>query len=64
MSDGRLEKMDKDFSPQVDALLPETEALAKVKQSFFFFEIHYLQCHLARQDKRSFGQVVVLGKTS
>ncbi|KAG1144064.1 hypothetical protein G6F37_004628 [Rhizopus arrhizus] len=29
MSDGRLEKMDKDFSPQVDALLPETEALAK-----------------------------------
>lgn len=39
MSDGRLEKMDKDFSPQVDALLPETEALAKVKQSFFF-EIH------------------------
>lgn len=34
MSDGRLEKMDKDFSPQVDALLPETETLAKVKQSF------------------------------
>ncbi|KAG0745181.1 hypothetical protein G6F57_000067 [Rhizopus arrhizus] len=29
MSDGRLEKMDKDFSPQVDALLPETETLAK-----------------------------------
>ncbi|KAI8636203.1 PCI domain-containing protein [Parasitella parasitica] len=29
MSDGRLEKMDKDFSPQVDALLPETEGLAK-----------------------------------
>ncbi|KAG2194463.1 hypothetical protein INT47_003831 [Mucor saturninus] len=29
MSDGRLEKMDKDFSPQVDVLLPETEALAK-----------------------------------
>ncbi|RCI01695.1 26S proteasome non-ATPase regulatory subunit 12 [Rhizopus stolonifer] len=29
MSDGRLEKMDKDFSPQVDALFPETEALAK-----------------------------------
>lgn len=30
MSDGKLEKMDKDFSPQVDILLPETEALAKV----------------------------------
>lgn len=30
MSDGKLEKMDKDFSPQVDALLPETEGLAKV----------------------------------
>lgn len=30
MSDGKLEKMDKDFSPQVDALLPETEALTKV----------------------------------
>jgi 26S proteasome regulatory subunit N5 len=30
MSDGKLEKMDKDFSPQVDVLLPETEALAKV----------------------------------
>ena len=30
MSDGKLEKMDKDFSPQVDALLPETEDLAKV----------------------------------
>ncbi|KAI9364761.1 PCI domain-containing protein [Pilaira anomala] len=29
MSDGKLEKMDKDFSPQVDVLLPETEALAK-----------------------------------
>ncbi|KAL9543667.1 hypothetical protein MBANPS3_008000 [Mucor bainieri] len=29
MSDGKLEKMDKDFSPQVDALLPETEGLAK-----------------------------------
>ncbi|KAI8080328.1 PCI domain-containing protein, partial [Thamnidium elegans] len=29
MSDGKLEKMDKDFSPQVDILLPETEALAK-----------------------------------
>jgi len=27
MSDGRLEKMDKDFGPQVDQLLPETEAL-------------------------------------
>lgn len=32
MSDGKLEKMDKDFSPQVDILLPETEALAKVKR--------------------------------
>jgi hypothetical protein len=31
MSDGKLEKMEKDFSPQVDALLPETEALAKVQ---------------------------------
>lgn len=30
MSEGRLEKMDKDYSPQVDALLPETEALTKV----------------------------------
>ena len=30
MSDGKLEKMDKDFSPQVDALLPETESLAQV----------------------------------
>jgi hypothetical protein len=30
--------MDKDFSPQVDALLPETETLAKVKQSFFFWK--------------------------
>ncbi|KAI9308024.1 PCI domain-containing protein [Cunninghamella echinulata] len=29
MSDGKLEKMEKDFSPQVDALIPETEALAK-----------------------------------
>ncbi|KAI7905073.1 uncharacterized protein BX663DRAFT_501599 [Cokeromyces recurvatus] len=29
MSDGKLEKMDKDFSPQVDVLLPETEALTK-----------------------------------
>lgn len=29
MSEGKLEKMDKDFSPQVDVLLPETEALAK-----------------------------------
>ncbi|RCH87488.1 26S proteasome non-ATPase regulatory subunit 12 [Rhizopus azygosporus] len=29
MSEGRLEKMDKDYSPQVDALLPETEALTK-----------------------------------
>ncbi|KAI8328533.1 PCI domain-containing protein [Choanephora cucurbitarum] len=29
MSDGKLEKMDKDFSPQVDALLPETESLAQ-----------------------------------
>jgi hypothetical protein len=49
MSDGKLEKMDKDFSPQVDALLPETEALAKVQNgklllfqervfvNFFFF---------------------------
>lgn len=33
MSDGKLEKMDKDFSPQVDILLPETEALAKVIKS-------------------------------
>jgi 26S proteasome regulatory subunit N5 len=31
MSDGKLEKMDKDFSPQVDVLLPETEALTKVR---------------------------------
>jgi 26S proteasome regulatory subunit N5 len=30
MSEGRLEKMDKDFSPQVDQLLPETEALQQV----------------------------------
>lgn len=30
MSDGKLEKMEKDFSPQVDALLPETESLTKV----------------------------------
>ncbi|KAI8983468.1 PCI domain-containing protein [Pilobolus umbonatus] len=29
MSDGKLEKMDKDFSPQVDVLIPETEALTK-----------------------------------
>ncbi|ORZ15370.1 PCI domain-domain-containing protein [Absidia repens] len=29
MSDGKLEKMEKDFTPQVDALLPETEALTK-----------------------------------
>ncbi|KAI8881666.1 PCI-domain-containing protein [Backusella circina FSU 941] len=29
MSDGKIEKMEKDFSPQVDVLLPETEALAK-----------------------------------
>ncbi|KAI8087722.1 PCI domain-containing protein [Gilbertella persicaria] len=29
MSDGKLEKMDKDFSPQVDVLLPETESLAQ-----------------------------------
>ncbi|KAI8383056.1 PCI domain-containing protein [Blakeslea trispora] len=29
MSDGKLEKMDKDFSPQVDALLPETESLVQ-----------------------------------
>ncbi|KAJ8655839.1 hypothetical protein O0I10_008503 [Lichtheimia ornata] len=29
MSDGKLEKMEKDFSPQVDALLPETESLTK-----------------------------------
>ncbi|KAI8970206.1 PCI domain-containing protein [Mycotypha africana] len=29
MSDGSLEKMEKDFSPQVDALLPETEGLTK-----------------------------------
>lgn len=30
MSDGKLEKMEKDYSPQVDALLPETETLAQV----------------------------------
>ncbi|KAI7865946.1 PCI domain-containing protein [Spinellus fusiger] len=29
MSDGKLEKMDKDFSPQVDVLIPETENLVK-----------------------------------
>ncbi|KAI9494908.1 PCI domain-containing protein [Zychaea mexicana] len=29
MSDGKLEKMEKDYSPQVDALLPETDALVK-----------------------------------
>ncbi|KAI8139647.1 PCI domain-containing protein [Fennellomyces sp. T-0311] len=29
MSDGKLEKMEKDYSPQVDALLPETDALLK-----------------------------------
>ncbi|CAO3592996.1 unnamed protein product [Absidia cylindrospora] len=29
MSHGKLEKMEKDFTPQVDALLPETEALTK-----------------------------------
>lgn len=34
MSEGKLEKMDKDFSPQVDVLLPETEALAKVKNTW------------------------------
>ncbi|KAJ2956329.1 hypothetical protein NQZ79_g7790 [Umbelopsis isabellina] len=27
MSDGKIEKMEKDFSPQVDQLLPETESL-------------------------------------
>ncbi|ORX46523.1 PCI-domain-containing protein [Hesseltinella vesiculosa] len=32
MSEGKLEKMEKDFTPQVDALLPETEALAKAGQ--------------------------------
>ena len=41
MSDGKLEKMEKDYSPQVDALLPETDALLKVQQhspsSFYFF---------------------------
>ena len=31
MSDGKLEKMEKDYSPQVDALLPETDALLKVQ---------------------------------
>jgi hypothetical protein len=30
MSDGKLEKMEKDFSPQVDLLLPETERLQQV----------------------------------
>ncbi|KAL1929511.1 hypothetical protein VTP01DRAFT_1649 [Rhizomucor pusillus] len=29
MSEGKLEKMEKDFSPQVDALLPETETLTQ-----------------------------------
>ncbi|ORZ00496.1 PCI domain-domain-containing protein [Syncephalastrum racemosum] len=29
MSDGKLEKMEKDYSPQVDALLPETDELVK-----------------------------------
>ncbi|KAI9277240.1 PCI domain-containing protein [Phascolomyces articulosus] len=29
MSEGKLEKMEKDYSPQVDALLPETDALLK-----------------------------------
>ncbi|KAI9022826.1 PCI domain-containing protein [Phycomyces nitens] len=29
MSDGKLEKMEKDYSPQVDVLIPETEALVK-----------------------------------
>jgi 26S proteasome regulatory subunit N5 len=33
MSDGKIEKMEKDFTPQVDALLPETESLAKVNRS-------------------------------
>jgi hypothetical protein len=33
MSDGKIEKMEKDFTPQVDALLPETESLAKVNIS-------------------------------
>lgn len=39
MSEGKLEKMDKDFSPQVDILLPETEALAKVIKN----EIQYVR---------------------
>lgn len=30
MSDGKIEKMEKDFSPQVDQLLPETESLQQV----------------------------------
>ncbi|KAL0083537.1 PCI domain-containing protein [Phycomyces blakesleeanus] len=29
MADGKLEKMEKDYSPQVDVLIPETEALVK-----------------------------------
>lgn len=46
MSDGRLEKMDKDFSPQVDALLPETEGLAKVRQSFALWELYDAFTHI------------------
>lgn len=40
MSDGKLEKMEKDFSPQVDALIPETEALAKVSNSIIIIIIN------------------------
>lgn len=51
MSDGTLEKMDKDFSPQVDALLPETEALTKVKFQSSNASFINRNIFVARKDK-------------
>lgn len=69
MSDGRLEKMDKDFSPQVDALLPETEGLAKVRQSFALWELYDAFTHiwfiiLARKVEWGLGKAAVSWKAS
>lgn len=68
MSDGKLEKMEKDFSPQVDALLPETESLTKVdagdrisnKQTY----TDSAPLTIARQTTRSSRQTLSIGKAS
>jgi 26S proteasome regulatory subunit N5 len=35
MSDGTIRKPDKDYQKEVDKLIPETQALAKVNTSIF-----------------------------